>query len=450
MNESPQIKHEADAENTLQAAYESALAFMPDRADTLKIVPAQAHDFAKKDADLQTIVIDDCGMSTGMKRYAFQPLESLAGEWRGLWNNFEIAIQPKMADINAVQKLRSEAESERKKCSDTLKTLEMELEKDPKYDQIKDHYNRSKDLFNGFRDKHGNRNAIMFANNLFYLFLLFLIILTEGFINYRAFMIFWGGVPAVAFGTTAMLGVLLALASHWHGEILKQWSYRFGADRKPEMRWSDWRMFSLSTLALVIVIAFAGWARWSVAIDDMAGSASQASALGDIGTVQVDPLRDVLVSLIANLGAWMVGVMISYLAHDSDPDYMAATKQYRIAHNAWNRARARHTAREKQVEAAARVAIEEKTRAAETRQRSVTHEMDMRSQILSRGEAVKYELSKVAVLNAETYRNALVRIALKSHDKVLLVRSDKNSPLSPYDYNEMKLIIPEISTLKET
>lgn len=58
-----------------------------------------------------------------------------------------------------------------------------------------------------------------------------------------------------------MLGVLLALASHWHGEILKQWSYRFGADRKPEMRWSDWRMFSLSTLALVIVIAFVSVAR---------------------------------------------------------------------------------------------------------------------------------------------------------------------------------------------
>ena len=124
MNESPQIKHGADAENTLQAAYESALAFMPSRANTLVIVPAQAHDFAKKEADFQTIVIDDCGMSAGMKLYALQPLESLAGEWRGLWNNFEIAIQPKMADINAVQKLRSEAEAERKKCSDTLETLD--------------------------------------------------------------------------------------------------------------------------------------------------------------------------------------------------------------------------------------------------------------------------------------------------------------------------------------
>ena len=186
-----------------------------------------------------------------------------------------------------------------------------------------------------------------------------------------------------------------------------------------------------------------------MAIDDMAGSASQASALGDIGTVQVDPLRDVLVSLIANLGAWMVGVMISYLAHDSDPDYMAATKQYRIARNAWNRARARYTARLKQVEAAARVAIEEKTRAAETRQRSVTREMDMRSQILSRGEAIKHELSQVAVRNAEIYRDALVRIALESHDKVLLVRSDINSPLSPFDYRTMKLIIPEQLTLKE-
>ena len=282
----------------------------------------------------------------------------------------------------------------------------------------------------------------MFAKNPVYWLLLVLVLLTECFINYHAFDTFWG-VPAVAFGTTVILGVLLALAAHAHGEILKQWSFRFGPDRDPAMRWTDWRMFGMATGALTIVLAFTGWARWAAAIDTM-GSQGQESALGSIGVVQVDPLRDVLVSLIANLGAWMVGVIISYLAHDPDPDYMEATKQFRIARKAWNRARAAHSVRLKHIEARAAKVIDEKTRAAQTRQKSVTHELDMLKQVTSRSEAVQRELEQVTTRNVETYRDALVRIALARQGQVQIVRAGSNTPFSPFDYKSMRIAPPQI------
>jgi hypothetical protein len=444
MSKSQETNRIVDPEKALQLAYREALAFLPGRANALAITQSQASNYAEQEAAFQTIAIDENGMSGGMRLNLLQPVHDLASEWRGLWNSFEVAIQPKMADINAVQKLHAEAVAEIRKKDEALEAVERELRQNPKYDQIDDHHSRSKDLFDAFRDKHGNRNAVMFAKSPIYWFLLFLVLLTECFINYNAFNSFWG-VPAVAFGSTVILGVLLALASHGHGEILKQWSFRFGPDRNPAMRWTDWRMFGMSTAALTIVLAFTGWARWAAAID-MLGSQSQASALGSIGVVQVDPLRDVLVSLIANVGAWMVGVIISYLAHDPDPDYMAATKQFRIARKAWNRARAAHSVRLRYIEARAAKTIEEKTRAAETRQKAVTHEMDMLKQVTSRSEAVQRELEQVTTRNVETYRDALVRVALARQGQVQIVRAGTNTPFSPFDYRAMRIAPPQLLT----
>jgi hypothetical protein len=444
MSKLQQTNRTDEPERVLQRAYQEALAFLPSRANALAITPPQASEYAEQEAAFHTIAIDENGMSSGMRLNLLQPLHDLASEWRGLWNNFEIAIQPKITDINAVQKLHAEAAEERRKKDEALEAAERELRQDPKYDQIDDHHGRSKDLYDSFRDKHGNRNAVMFAKSPLYWCLLSLVLLTECFINYHAFNMFWG-VPAVAFGCTVVLGVLLALASHGYGEILKQWSFRFGPDRDPAMRWTDWRMFSMSTAALAIVLAFTGWARWAAAID-MLGSQAQPSALGSIGVVQVNPLRDVLVSLIANLGAWMVGVIISYLAHDPDPDYMSATRQFLIARKTWNRARAAHSVRLKHIEARAAKAIEEKTKAAETRQKAVTREMDMLKQVMSRGEAVQRELEQVMTRNVETYRDALVRLALARQGKVQLVRAGTNTLFSPFDYKAMRIAPPQLLT----
>jgi hypothetical protein len=439
-----QVNRTDDPEKVLLLAYKEALAFLPSRANVLAISSAQASNYAEQEATFQTITIDENGMSSGMRLNLLQPVHDLASEWRALWNSFEVAIQPKMTDINAVQKLHAEAEEETRKRDAQLEEEERKLRQSSKYERIDNRNSYSEGLIKAFREKHGNREAVMFARSPFYGFLLFLVLLTECFINYNAFNIFWG-VPAVAFGSTVVLGALLALSAHGYGEILKQWSFRFGPDRDPAKRWTDWRMFGMSTTGLVIVLLFTGWARWAAAID-LIGSQSQTSALGSIGVVQVDPSRDVLVSLIANLGAWMVGVIISYLAHDPDPEYMAATKQFRAARKDYERARDAQRVRREHIVARAAKTIEEKTRAAETRQKAVTHEMDMLKQVTSRGEAVQLELEQVTTRNVETYRDALVRVALARQGQVQIVRAGTNTTFSPFDYKQMRIAAPQLLT----
>jgi hypothetical protein len=125
---------------------------------------------------------------------------------------------------------------------------------------------------------------------------------------------------------------------------------------------------------------------------------------------------------------------------------MSATKQYLIARKAWNRVRAAHSVRLKHIEARAAKTVEEKTKAAETRQKAVTREMDMLKQVTSRGEAVQRELEQVTTRNVEVYRDALVRAALARQGQVQLVRADTNAPFSPFDYKAMRIASPQLVT----
>jgi hypothetical protein len=127
---------------------------------------------------------------------------------------------------------------------------------------------------------------------------------------------------------------------------------------------------------------------------------------------------------------------------------MDATKQFRKARRRWNKARAAHSVRLKHIEARAAKIIEEKTKAAATRQKAVTREMDMLKQVTRRSEAVQSELEQVTTRNVETYRDALVRIALARQGQVRIVRDGSNAPFSPFDYKAMKIAPPPIMSEK--
>ena len=149
--------------------------------------------------------------------------------------------------------------------------------------------------------------------------------IAEWLINYDTFFLFFQ-VPAIAAGTTIMLGVLLAFAAHGHGTLLRQWSHRFGRigrRRSGAATGGCWRWRACRSL---IVLGAAGASRYAAAMRALT-SQPQFNILGAEAAVVVDPLRDVLLSLLANIAAWLVGVFIAYVAHDADPEYMEATHE---------------------------------------------------------------------------------------------------------------------------
>ena len=186
------------------------------------------------------------------------------------------------------------------------------------------------------------------------------------------------------------------------------------------------------------MLGFTGWARWGAAMESMHGQ-DAVSVLGGIGIVQVNPMRDVFISLIANLGAWMVGVIISYAGHDQDPDYMVITKQFQGHQKAWEKMQAVMKARRQHVVAAADREIEEKENAVQTRSGSVKAQMDMLNQIELRDSAIMHDIAHAAVSGAEIYRDAVVKVAIANRDAVTLFNRDNGSKLSPFDYKNLSL-----------
>ncbi|WP_281701145.1 hypothetical protein [Acetobacter malorum] len=421
----------------LNNAYAQAMAFNIGELRSNKFSSTQLLEKAQEEASFGQINVDSHGVTSGMRMAVLSPVEEVESHWRGLVNQFDVALQPFKDAIDGVKNLQKDVDKVKKKKEERLASIDEELKSDPKYHNIDENYQRSRQRYNSFRDKYQNRSATMFCKTWIYPIILFLVLLTECFVNYHSFNMFWG-VPAVALGTTIILGVLLALAAHLHGELVKQWSYLFAPSRSPAERWSAWRMFGIAGVALTIVLGFTGWARWAAAMEAMHGQ-DAVNVLGGIGIVQVNPMRDVLISLIANLGAWMVGVIISYAGHDPDPEYMVITKQFQGHQKAWEKMQAIMKARRQHVVAAADKEIEEKENAVSTRLGSVKAQMDMLNQIELRDSAIMQDLEQAAISGAEIYRDAVVKAAIANKDAITLFSRDSGRTLSPFDYKNLPI-----------
>jgi hypothetical protein len=437
------------AQTQLQKEEAVALAFKVERARDLIQNSADLQARAVEESGFDRIIADEWGLSSGMRLHVLQPARQFLSEWRKARSGFDRQIQPHMADIKAVEALQEQLEQAIRERDEAIDSEERKLNADGRYADIAKHYREAETRYNGFRERHAMRAANMFGNSLLYWFFMLLIGVAEWQINYDIFFNFFAKRGPVAAGTTVILGLLLAFAAHGHGEIFKQWTYRFGPDRDDHQRFGSWRMFGLATLGLLIVLGAAGGSRYSNALS-MISSTTVVDITGGSAGVNagVDPLRDVLLSLLSNLGAWVVGVFIAYMAHDPDPDYMDATAQFRSTQARYNRARQPITRQLKVIEARFKKSIDDKHTAAASRRAAVSEQIDMLHRVDKHAQAVVAATAVAVSQNAETYRDILCGYAAKRNIMIHLGNGSTARAVSPYEYRAMSLKID--SDLMET
>lgn len=427
----------ADPSKALSLAAQRALAFPSSRARVLLLTAEKAQEWAQQEITFGTIPIDENGMSAGMKLNLMQPVRLLLSEWRQVRSDFDSALQPKMASLDSVRQAESElAEAERLREEELIE-IEKKLEANVEYARRRDLKDISQTRWQDLQDTHSGRSAVTFGYTPWYIAIIACIGVAEWFINYDVLLQFTG-VPAIAAGSTVLLGALLAFAAHGYGELLKQWSFRFGESRDPASRWRDWRYLGMSSAALLIVLAAAGCSRYAAALQILT-TQTHHSLLNDVGVTDVNPLRDVLISLLANVAAWVVGVFIAYIAHDDDPVYAAATNQWTKAHAAWAVLRRRYAEQQRHIEAKFMKTINDRRNAAKTRAASVQTELNTLRQVQSHEAAMITEVEQVTLSNIATYREALTRVLLGANGRAHLVSKPENAPLSPFEFNAMAL-----------
>ncbi len=432
---------QAAALSPVRAAFEAAMAFAPSHTALLYLPAQRLQELAQEEASFGEIAVNERGLTAGTRLHVLQPGRTLLARWREARGAFDTAIEPKMADIRAVERLDTEIGVRRQRRDAEVQQAEQIWEAQRRNRTIRERWQEAEGVFRRMRLAHGQRDATMRAYNPAYWVAMLCIGVAEWLINYDTFFLFVG-VPAIAAGATVILGVVLAFAAHGHGELLKQWSYRFGHHQAWMSRVSGYRLLGLSTLGLLIVLAAAGGSRYAAATHALAGQPAE-NILGSQVVVEVNPVRDVLISLLANLGAWVVGVFLAYFSHDPDPEFMDATRQHRKASRTFFRARRGVDEQVKTFEGSFEKDVSGMQRAAAARTSEVAAERAMLEQVNKREEGVAEAIASAVRANAERYRDVLSQVAVARRWEVSFVRhiGDKAMPLTPYEYKAADLLV---------
>lgn len=421
--------------STLTGAFAVAIAFPTARtAEAVLPMPLIA-ERAAEEAAFGRVAVDWRSLTAGMRLHAFEPVRTVLTAWREARAPFDRLLVPHMKDIDAIDRLDAEVADLRARADAEVASREAALTADARYVQAEQRNHRAEARYEEKYAENNQRLATTWGTHPLYAAAMLLIGAAEWLINYDTFFGFFQ-VPAIAAGTTIVLALLLAFAAHGHGTLLKQWSHRFGRHRAPAERRGDWRLLALATVSLLIVLAAAGGSRYAAAMRALS-SQPQFNILGAEAAITVDPLRDVLLSLLANVAAWLVGVFMAYVAHDSDPDYMEATHERGRARRLFNRRRASVERELDSIRARYAKQIGEKANAAKTRARGVADERNLLLQVRAHEATLIAGLQAALYASVERYRDALVRLGVQGRGALTFVRTEDGAAITPADYKDM-------------
>jgi hypothetical protein len=430
--------------DALKTAYDAAMAFPVEQVNTLRATPEALMEQASQEAAFGRISVNDDGLTAGTRLHVIEPARAVLAAWRQTRRPFDVAIEPKMRAIRAVQDVEKEIAGARERAERDVRDAEARLEADEHYVRVREEFRVAETRYQRMKADHENRDANMAAYHPAYWVALLGIGVAEWLINYDVFFLF-AGVVAIAAGATVIMGVLLAFAAHGHGLLFKQWSYRFGEHRDSIDRRGDWRMLALSSFSLLIVLGAATGSRYAAVMHQLAGQPA-VNLLGSDAQISVDPMRDVLLSLLWNLMAWAVGVFIAYMAHDKDPDFMDATRQFNRAHYRYRRLRRPVVNRIRQITARLTKDIERLESAARTKAADVAAERALLEQIDKHEAAVLAGLTAVVRGNAQLYHANLAQLAASRGGAVTIERvGPRAGQISLGDFrNETITVTPEM------
>ena len=404
----------------LKSSYDAAMAFAVEQVNALRATPEHLLEQAGQEAAFGRVSVSDAGVTAGMRLHVIEPARALVAQWRQTRRRFDVAIEPKMRSIRAAQEAEKEIRIARDRAARDEQDLEDRLEADQTYIRVRNDFRIAETRYHQTRTNHENRDANMMAYHPAYWAALLCIGVAEWLINYDVFFLF-AGVVAIAAGATVVMGVLLAFAAHGHGLLFKQWSYRFGDHREQIDRRGDWRMLALSTFSLLIVLGAATGSRYAAVMHQLAGQPA-INLLGPDAQVAVDPMRDVLLSLLWNIMAWAVGVFIAYMAHDKDPEFMDATRQYARAHRRYRRLRRPVVSKMRQIRARLAKDIERFEASARTKAADVASERALLDQVDAHEGALVNALASVVRGNAQTYHDSLAQLAASQRGGLTIER----------------------------
>lgn len=393
--------------------------------------PEQIQITAEQESKCDPVRADKRGFTAGLMSILLAAANTSLMQWRELRTRFDVALQPFITEIDAIRNMENDLEKINDETKKKEEALAHQAEADPSYVSAKQEMERAAAYFSDLSKRAGDRPIQMFARSWWYILILFGITSIEWKINFDFFQD-WVQVPAVAAGFTIAMALGVAVAAHAHGEFLKQRNLRFGAACEHIGR--NYMYLLLATIALILAVGVAGWARYTSVLNSM--SAVNGPNIGDTGSADVvSPLTSVYVSLGINLIVWLVGLIVSFMSHDEDDELMKAYSERRRRVNEFDRKNKQWKTAIQLQRAQAAKKIDELRRSIEA---SSTRSRDQRTkleQVEVRQHAMYQQVATYLMPIANHYKSALVDAVRQKNAGILV----GESPMSPSEYGGLEI-----------
>lgn len=295
-------------------------------------------DIAEQEAMTRkaTVPLNEHGHTPEMEGLIFSRLLPQVNEWKEVKAGFTRMLSPHSELLEQTTELKNQKaklEQEREALTNTL-AREWSETKD-KFRADREEAADAEKKYKALYEQYDGRHAKI-VNYWLYIPLLALIGLVEWLINWEAANALFAQ-PYLAAGIVMVIALAVAAASHEHGTLVKQWSHRCGFAADAATRRRNYTALAVTTLLFAAAMALVGYMRYKLAFEDLMGGTSFAGSnpFGARGTMG-EVYTAVGMTLMGNFIVWLLGAMVAYWMHDSDPHFAEA----RVRHL---KARARYT-----------------------------------------------------------------------------------------------------------
>ena len=277
--------------------------------------------------------VGDSGVLHTDKHYRTHRIEEAAigsikdrlGRWANQRNDIVLQAKGLLA-----KQSNSELDIKRRKLNEEMEDAKSKAKdlymRDNNYSDLKSNLDVSKRRYENMRSELGGKPPVKSRTWLYAIAIIFKGFI-EWFVIYSTFSTKYP--PGIAFGATVLVALSIALASHFHGGLLKQRLALFAKHVKKEEKRQVILKQSFFSLLLIIALIIVTYNRYDILVANMVES-------GGISLAGIEQETESVVGVLTqfallNVLVWIVGVAISYFIHDPRPDYQEAFKQYNAA-----------------------------------------------------------------------------------------------------------------------
>jgi hypothetical protein len=424
----------------LDDAFAAAMAFRPELRPSIAIDRASLQKLAEEEAAFGRVIVDERGLTAGAKLHALQPARRLLEDWQSIKNRFEAALGPKRLAIDALEQLEANLANLRNSVRDELAKAEELWSLNPHNKTIESDWSHAQAHYNEAKRRNDGRSANMFTASPLYLVVVLLVGVADWFLNCSTLLAFTGQ-AMVAAGATFVFAHLLAVGAHGHGAILKQWANRFYPLERRPGRTGAIRLAALTTISVLTVLIGTAWARYVVDVRVLAGTIDP-NTIAPAILRHIDPTLDVAACLFLNSAVWMIGVLLSYVAHDVDPEFMEATRQHRRDGRRYYRARRRLTQVMERLEQQCSHQVMQLQVDTLSRSAEVARERGQYAHVVARDRAVATAVVEIARASVQQYKELLAQhILARGQVQIFATGPGRARELTAYDFMSQEVII---------